>query len=257
MSLIPSLPFVYPEEKTFLDNLEMLGGMITSDYPDWGKHLWQLFGEALPLYQDKNTPIERKYQFALKVKSLWGGMGSLNDGPFSEANEKKILELYESIGDVLRVYWKVLGYEHHEEPFEIIPIGSVVRIVPGKIGHYQNDGKPHFIDEKENSNLDWIIIGHLGRDITNMPLYSLKSGNFLMYTRQEGLKILRLPAPGLNPPTPVSAANPPLPWKKFLLLLAALTLVILAKIWLDRLEVQNAVPVQKYLQKVTPDPTKT
>lgn len=256
MTLIPSIPFIYPEEKTFLDDLEWLAGSITSDYPDWGKHLWALFGEGLPLYQEKTTSIEQKYKFVRKVEGLYSGMGSLNDGPFSDRNEKKIAEFYDSIQNLLRVYWRSLGFEYHQESFEIFSKGTIVKLVPGKNRWFNRQGSPSLVREDVDSEKEWEIADVLGRDISNMPHYTLRTNGRICVARQEALKVIRPAKPGTLPPAPLPAAKMPFPWKKCLLLLAGLALVVLAEIWLRRLEVQSAVPVQRYFHSVIPAPQK-
>jgi hypothetical protein len=227
-----SFIYKYPEEKNFLDCLKTLSEMIELDNKSWREHLGRLYGEAISLYTRKTSTVDERYKFVREVESLYGGMGSLNDGPFSEAVEEKIKGFYQLIRSLLRVYWKTLGKEWHAEPFWVIPVGSLVKLVIGKKRMYESDEKPVLVIDDENSKREWIVIENNDLDITNMPQYMLRSECCYCIARQESIEILRKAESSLDVLADVKKPQEKFKWGRLVLLLIGLIIYVLIMRWL-------------------------
>jgi|SRR5581483_4462743 len=185
-------PTLREEENRFLNDLNVLKNSIGSDYPAWESEISELLLKAQTIFSSSNYTKE-KYAVVREAESLYGGMGSLNDGPFSNENEKRIQNLHDSIEILLRFYWKDLGHKYHSENFDLIPLSSIVQLIPGKIRYFDRNEKPSIVQEDEHSKKKWTVVRFDGPDISNMPTYLIKSiDETYMVVRHEALKIIEL-----------------------------------------------------------------
>jgi hypothetical protein len=131
--------------------------------------------------------IQRKYKLAREIESLFGGMGSLNDIALPENCKHLHEKLFKAVRDVLRIYWRALGYETHNKQFKLLPIGASVRLVPGKIRYFERNESPVVIQNA--STYVWRVVRYEEPDITNMPSYVVQHENTFMTARHESLEL--------------------------------------------------------------------
>jgi len=154
-------------------------------YPDL---LTKTADEAQALFE-RHADIGEKFDFVNSHNFSTAGMGSLNDGVVPETCTSHQHNLYRSINDLLRLYWKQLGRESYNySDFVLIADGTEVRLIPGKTifrnGVYSTDVKP---SEAEQI---WTVFRCDGPDITGMPHYAIYVGNRIRSARHESLAIV-------------------------------------------------------------------
>jgi hypothetical protein len=136
---------------------------------------------------DAVSPADR-YRVLREFESLYGGMGSLNDDCLSTAGDRARDELFAAIQEALREVWRALGREHHAESFRLWPVGSAVRLIPGTTRYLHRDGSPWVVvAESPEARHVWRVEQHAGRDITNMPLYTITHDSRYELARHEAL----------------------------------------------------------------------
>ncbi len=178
------------EEQQLIIHLKELSDALQSANPHWSKVLAN-FQNQLTNNISSNSPIQARYLIAREIESIFGGMGSLNDIQLTENCERSRGQLFKSVEDVLRFYWRALGRETHDEKFDLLPVGASVRLVPGKIRYIERNEIHLLIDYNfKGVGQVWCVARYEGPDITNMPSYLVQHENVFMSARHECLELV-------------------------------------------------------------------
>lgn len=140
------------------------------------------------LLSEPTTTVETKYQEARRLESVFGGMGSVNDYPWSPEADRSRIRLFEAVQNVLRVYWRDLGRPSHDPgEFEPIPVGTAVRLVEGRVLFINRDESVVTVPETA-ARKKWEVEGAHTPDVTGMPMYLLRAGNTYQLARREAIE---------------------------------------------------------------------
>jgi len=157
----------------------------------WAKVLSTLRDEAAAEFAN-GAPINRRYQVARKVESLFGGMGSLNDIQLPGDCQRLHEELFSAVKGVLRVYWRALGRQSHVGTVVTFPVGSAVRLVSGAVRCFERNESPIVVEDTLAArNQTWRVVRYEGPDITNMPSYLVRHEDTFMTARHESLELAK------------------------------------------------------------------
>lgn len=176
-------------EKEILETLESLYQRLVND-----NHLYNytINGRFVTFKQSvSNGTLNEKYYEVKNILSMYGGMGSLND-VINSGELKKLVEiLYKKSCDLLRIYWRYLGNEFHEDDeYIIIPIGTKVKLINNMIMLHDSDQKHSFTYfERPEDKTVWEVVSNHYRDITNMVEYRIKNGATYQLARHTSLEI--------------------------------------------------------------------
>src|SRR5262245_19879805 len=119
-------------EQQLITHLNKLADCLSSFDKFWSDLLRQAATETKTLF-DRDAEVRDKFDFMNSHNYSTGGMGSLNDGVVPESCKSHQMNLYRTVDDLLRIYWKQLGRESHNYfDFTLIPSGALVRLIPGK-----------------------------------------------------------------------------------------------------------------------------
>jgi hypothetical protein len=176
------------EEQNLVSYMDELADCLFGHDTLWPDLLRQHATEAKALF-DCNADLADKFDFVNSHNYSTAGMGSLNDGVVPESCKSHQRNLYRTINDLLRIYWKQLGRESHTySDFALIADGAAVRLIPGKTifrnGVYSTEVRP---GEGEHV---WTVVRCDGPDITGMPYYAIRLGNHFRSARHESLAIV-------------------------------------------------------------------
>jgi hypothetical protein len=175
------------EEGRLLESLKNYSDELRPIEPHWANVLIN-FQNQMANEIASDDSIQRKYKLAREIESLFGGMGSLNDITVPENCKHLHEKLFKALQGVLRIYWRALGHETHNEQFKLLPIGASVRLVLGKIRCFERNESPVVI---QNASMDiWRVIRYEEPDITNMPSYLVQHENTFMTARHESLDLV-------------------------------------------------------------------
>ena len=175
------------EETRWIAALEKFLGFVRSEAPFAVQGVETFLRTIEGLLADPKAAPPRKYEEARRLESIFGGMGSVNDFPWSREGMQAKEVLYEALQDVLRVYWRDLGHESHDATqFRLLAIGTEVRLIPGKTAFIGRDGKPTGVKPRE-AKATWTVEAHHPPDVSGMPMYLLKSSNHYHLVRHEAL----------------------------------------------------------------------
>ena len=175
------------EQKVLTAITELSQNLYNEGWHETVQKRLELFNDSLQ-YVD----IQVKYNGVKSILSMYGGMGSINDQPFNNRTEKLKNELYLVAFDLLKIYWKNLGNEFHDDnEFSLFPIGAKVKLTPNTIRYFDNDEKPVYTPDKHLLDQTiWRIISNSSRDITNMPAYGINSNGTYSSARHNCLTLL-------------------------------------------------------------------
>lgn len=155
---------------------------------EWS-HILSRFRSRLPTVFGTASPDER-YCFLREPDSLYGGMGSLNDLLLTSAGDQARDELYTAVQGGLREAWRTLGREHHAAHPRLYPVGSTVRLIPGRTRYLERDGSPCVVGETSPETRHvWRIVQQDRPDITNMPQYTINHGSIHKLARHDSLAL--------------------------------------------------------------------
>jgi hypothetical protein len=100
--------------------------------------------------------------------------------------------LFAAVQGVLRHYWRALGRQSHVGHVALLPVGSAVRLVPGRIRYFERDESPVVIEDTPTvREQTWRVVRHDGPDISNMPSYLVQHDDTFMSARHESLALVR------------------------------------------------------------------
>ena len=163
--------------------IEQLIVHLSQDDDAWTK--W--WSEQLAAYVAiSDQAHEEQYRQLRVMESAYAGMGSFNDIYLSDESERWKSKLYDAIQSQLRVAWKGIGNEYHEEEFDVIPVGAKVYMVKGANECYERNGSPSIIEYTKRHV--YTVIDNKDVDITNMPLYTIQFNNSFRFIRHEALE---------------------------------------------------------------------
>jgi len=130
----------------------------------WAKVLGALAVEA-------STSNILRHSFGLRVRGLFGGMGSFNDVPLPDDLRRKSEQLFTTVEEYLREAWRVRGGEWNTIPEgTLFAKDDVVEIVAGAQIAVDAQGRPQYQQKSEGP---FTILRLLEPDMTNMPVYLL------------------------------------------------------------------------------------
>jgi hypothetical protein len=179
------------KEDKLLASLTRLSDALRPHDSHWAGILGTLHDEAAAEFAS-GSPVGQRYQLARKIQQLFGGMGSLNDIALPGDCQRLHSELFAAVEDVLRVHWRALGRTSHDARVTLLPVGTAVRLIPGKVRYYNRDESPVVVaDAPEARSQKWRVVRYEGPDITNMPSYHLQCDNTFMIARHESLALAR------------------------------------------------------------------
>ena len=165
-------------------NLKTLAVELQQLDPYWAKEIAQLAHEA-------SSSFLVRHDLGVRVKSLFGGMGSFNDVPLPDHLESQRQELFRVTEDYLRLSWRSRNAEWNNiSPVDLIPVGTSVTIVAGEQVRVDSHGRPEY---QQLSEGPFQVLRHLEPDMTNMPMYLLgresERGWENRFVRQNALQI--------------------------------------------------------------------
>ena len=177
-------------EKTLLACLQRLSDALRPHDSHWARVLATLRDEAAGEFAS-GAPVSRKYQVGRKIERLFGGMGSLNDIEMPGECERLHNELFSAVQSVLRVYWCALGRPSHTSRITPLPVGAIVRLIPGTTRCYERDESPVVVpDTPAVRTQTWRVVRCDGPDITNMLSYLVQHNDTFMGARHESLELV-------------------------------------------------------------------
>lgn len=178
------------EEDVLLKSLLQLSNALQPHDSHWSNVLRKLHQEAAAEFAS-GSPVGQRYQLARKIEKLFGGMGSLNDIAMPKDCERLHEELFSAVQSVLRRYWTRLGKTTFAGKIALLPVGTSVRLIPGKVRCYNRDESTVVVlDTPAVKSQTWQVVNYDGPDITSMPSYQLQSDNTFMSARHESLELV-------------------------------------------------------------------
>jgi hypothetical protein len=135
-------------------------------------------------------PVAEKDSVVCALLGMYGGMGSVNDFPWSPKGERAKQVLYDALIDARRSYFSQAGGESHDPAsFALLEIGTCVRLIQGSTFHIDSRGRMFIVESREFPPEEvWDIRAQFPPDITGMPTYSLSCGNRQVVARHEALQ---------------------------------------------------------------------
>jgi hypothetical protein len=189
-------PERFEEEEALLASLQRLRDALRPHNSHWADVLARLRDEAAGEFS-RSAPVSRRYQLARKIEGLFGGMSSLNDIERPGECERLHTELFAAVQNLLRVYWRALGRPSHSASVTPLPVGAVVRLIPGTTRYFERDESPVVVaDTATVRNQEWRVVRYEGPDITNMPSYLVQQGSTFLTARHESLEVVGDPHDG-------------------------------------------------------------
>jgi len=178
------------DEQHLIEHLNELAECLLPYDKLWPDMLKQAAFEAKALF-DGSADIASKFEFVNSHNYSTAGMSSLNDGVVPEACTPHQRNLYQTIKDLLRIYWKQLGRESHNyADFALIRDGAKVLLIPSKIVFRNGVYSTEVPADAAASEQLWVVLRCDGPDITNMPSYTIRHGNTFRSARHEALEVV-------------------------------------------------------------------
>jgi len=179
------------EEQKLLASLQRLSDALRPIDSHWAGVLATFRIKAASEFAG-DAPVTRRYQIVREIEGVFGGMDSLNDISLTGECERFSSELFAAVQGVLRVYWRALGRQSHVGQVMLLPVGSAVRLVPGRIRYFERDESPVVIEDTPTvREQTWRVVRHDGPDISNMPSYLVQHDDTFMSARHESLAPVR------------------------------------------------------------------
>jgi len=178
-----------PAEKTWLATLRKFTEFVRVEAPHSVDGFTGFLARLTPLLEDPGTPAKVKYDEARQLQGVYGGMGSVNDYPWSKKAEQSKETLYVAIGEVLRVYWGDMGHPVHDpRSFELYAIGTGVRLVAGRTLIVDRDSKERRVT-KADARRKWKVTWLHPPDISGMPMYQVQAGSHIQLARHDAIEL--------------------------------------------------------------------
>ena len=178
------------QEQQLIYSLTQLSDCLRGFDKWWPLELQRVAGEASVLFRG-NSDLAEKFDFVSTHNYSTGSMGSLNDGVVPDGCKSQQRELYKSINELLRLYWKELGREWHDySTFNLLCEGAKVCLIPGKVIFCNSVYSAEVLPEEEHLERPWVVLRCEGPDITNMPTYTVRRDNTFRSARHEALKTI-------------------------------------------------------------------
>jgi hypothetical protein len=137
--------------------------------------------------------ILEKFSSVKQVLAMYGGMGSIEDQDFNSTTNEMKDKVYSEGFALLKSYWKELGNESYgDNDFEIFPIGTKVKLLPGSVRYFDNNQMPIYAsNDMEDLATIWKVISNRNRDITNMIEYGIYANGTYSTARHSCLEIAK------------------------------------------------------------------
>ena len=172
------------EERELLEVLDRFVRCVSVEAPFNEESVGRARDELRELVEEEGPP-EEKDGWVLKLLGMYGGMGSVNDFPWSGPCEAITEELYRRLTTARGVYHGLAGGERHDPAtFPELATGTRVRLLPGSTYYVDTSGTEHTVDDELSSPDDvWEIVASYGPDITGVPAYGLAHADRLVSAR--------------------------------------------------------------------------
>lgn len=178
-------------EKSLLDAFTEMSACLKPQDARWAT-MWQETAEKTQQLFAADVSVRERYDFVTDLQGYYRGMGSFNDTWIPPECEQSKSALYKCIRDARRYYWKQLGNEWHDySRFKLLPIGTKVKLVPGKVASMDGETGQFIVPEKAALSEEiWTVVNLMGPDVSNMPTYTICSGTNFRLARHEALEVV-------------------------------------------------------------------
>lgn len=129
-----------------------------------------------------------KNEIVSALLGMYGGMGSVNDFPWSRAGEIAKNGLWDALIVARGRYDPAtFGPRHDPDDYPAVAVGTRVRLIPGRTVHVDvRSGKRTEVAERDaRPGVVWTVCAVHPPDATGMPVYQLQRGNRFMSARAE------------------------------------------------------------------------
>lgn len=179
----------HPSERGLLEALERFLGFVTVEAPFAEAGVRDALEHLNALVADSG-PVEARDEWVQNLLGMYGGMGSVNDFPWSPGGNEAKEALYARLQDARRLYFGLAGGEQHDPAsFPVLEVGARVRVVQGSTYHVDNSGK-RFTVEPDAFPPDavWEVRIAYDPDITGTPTYGISFANRYVQARVSALE---------------------------------------------------------------------
>ncbi len=191
----PSMPEADRQaELALLNVLERFTEFAAAEAPFAEENLRNTLADLRRLVEENGEP-EARDGLVRALLGMYGGMGSVNDWPWSKGAEDAKEELYNCLVAALGVYWGLKGGERHDPAsFPVLEVGTRVRLVRDGVYAVDTAGTHHAVDRETFPTDDvWEVRMAYGPDITGTPTYGISAGDRYVSARVSALEVI---APG-------------------------------------------------------------
>jgi len=180
-----------PREQRLLEALERFLSFVVLEAPFAEAGVRNAWEELTRLVAAEGDLAARD-EWVGGLLGMYGGMGSVNDFPWSEGAEAAKEELYARLVDARSLYHARAGGEHHDPAsFPTLEVGERVRLVEGRTYHVDTSGKQFTVDPEVFPVADvWTVTRAYGPDITGTPTYGLSFRNRHVQARVSALEVV-------------------------------------------------------------------
>lgn len=177
------------EEEKLLHALKEFLGFVRSEAPRQVDGFSRFVSLIEEIFNDTDSSVQKKYQESRRLESIFGGMGSVNDYPWSPQAEQTKEALFQAVQNVLRIYWKELGNQVYDPTmFDLLTVGTKVRLIECKTMFINRDESVVEVTWRV-AQKKWKVAAINQPDVSGMPTYVLRSGNTYQVARHESIQI--------------------------------------------------------------------